>query len=84
MVEEAVPDTAGKIDVVPRSADALETEATDLRRSLGIPRSRLLILLPGGLRPIKGQHRALPLIQSLRKMQVHCELVIVRPTQDEA
>ncbi|MEO0481760.1 MAG: glycosyltransferase [Planctomycetota bacterium] len=83
MVEEAVPDTAGKIDVVPRSADALETEATDLRRSLGIPRSRLLILLPGGLRPIKGQHRALPLIQSLRKMQVDCELVIVGPIQDE-
>src|SRR5690606_9508971 len=54
-VEEVAPEAVGKIDIVPRAATPLTPGGTDLRRSLGIPRSRLLVLLPGGLRPIKGQ-----------------------------
>ncbi|MBK8979400.1 MAG: glycosyltransferase family 4 protein [Planctomycetes bacterium] len=83
-IEEAVPDSIGRVDVVPRAAQALPTGGTDLRRSLGIPRNRLLILLPGGLRPIKGQDRAFSLIGRLREHDVDAELVIVGPDQDPA
>ena len=81
-VEEVVPEAIGKIDVVPRAATALTPGGTDLRRSLGIPRSRLLVLLPGGLRPIKGQLRAIGLVDVLRQQGVDAELVIVGPEQD--
>jgi glycosyltransferase involved in cell wall biosynthesis len=84
LVERLVPATVGKIDLVPRAGATLPTGGTDLRRSLGIPRNRLLLLLPGGLRPIKGQHRALPLIDVLRRHGVDAELVIVGPEQDPA
>lgn len=83
MVEEKVPETVGKTDVVPRATIPLPTKGTDLRRSLGIPRNRLLLLLPGGLRPIKGQHRAVPLVDLLRRHGLDAELVIVGPEQDE-
>lgn len=82
-MEERVPETIGKIDVVPRGVKRLPTEGTDLRRSLGIPRHRFLILLAGGLRPIKGQHRALSLVRTLRSSGVDAEMIIVGPEQDE-
>jgi glycosyltransferase involved in cell wall biosynthesis len=82
LVEELVPDTVGQIDIVPRASLPLPTGGTDLRRSLGIPRNRLLLLLPGGLRPIKGQARALPVVDILRRHGVDAELVLVGPEQD--
>ncbi len=82
LLEDRLPDAVGKIDVVPRAVRPLPTGGTDLRRSLGIPRNRLLILLAGGLRPIKGQHRAIPLVRILRQNGVDAELVIVGPDQD--
>ncbi len=82
LVEERIPEAIGRIDVVPRAVKPLPTTGTDLRRSLGVPRNRLLILLPGGLRPIKGQHRALSLIRILRRKGVDAEMVIVGPVQD--
>ncbi len=81
-MEERVPDTVGKIDVVPRGITRLPTQGTDLRRSLGIPRQRFLVLLPGGFRPIKGQHRALPLVRALRASGVDAEMILVGPEQD--
>lgn len=81
-MEERVPETVGKIDVVPRGVAELPTRGTDLRRSLGIPRQRFLVLLPGGLRPIKGQHRALSLIRTLRSAGLDAEMIIVGPEQD--
>ena len=82
LVEEMVPDMVGQVDVVPRASLPLPTGGTDLRRSLGIPRNRLLLLLPGGLRPIKGQARALPVVDILRRHGVDAELVLVGPEQD--
>jgi glycosyltransferase involved in cell wall biosynthesis len=82
-VEQWVPDTVGKLDVVPRAPRSLPTDGTDLRRSLGIPRHRFLILLPGGIRPIKGQHRALSLVHTLRVNGVDAEMIIVGPEQDQ-
>lgn len=84
LVEERVPDTVGKIDVVPRAAVRLPTDGTDLRRSLGIPRQRFLIFLPGGLRPIKGQHRAVSLVRVLRAAGADVEMILAGPDQDEA
>ncbi len=84
LVEERVPDTVGKIDVVPRAAVRLPTSGTDLRRSLGIPRQRCLIFLPGGLRPIKGQHRALALVRVLRAAGADVEMILAGPDQDPA
>lgn len=84
LVEQRVPQAVGKIDVVPRSVVELPTRGTDLRRSLGILRTRFLILLPGGLRPVKSQHRALALMPILRNAGVDAELVIVGPEQDHA
>ena len=81
-VETCIPDAVGRIDVVPRAAEPLGTGGTDLRRSLGIPRNRMLILLPGGLRPVKGQERAVRLIRTLRDNGADAELVIVGPVQD--
>lgn len=81
-VETTIPEAVGKIDVVPRATVPLATTGTDLRRSLGIPRNRLLLLLPGGLRPIKAQHRAIPLVDVLRRHGIDAELVIVGPEQD--
>jgi len=81
-MEELIPDTVGKIDIVPRGVSRLPTQGTDLRRSLGIPRHRFVVLLPGGLRPIKGQHRALSLIRTLRSSGIDAEMIIVGPDQD--
>lgn len=82
LLEERVADAVGKIDVVPRAAVKLGTEGTDIRCSLGIPRSRFIVLLPGGLRPIKGQHRAMSLARLLRASGVDVEVVLVGPEQD--
>lgn len=84
LVEERVPEAVGKIDVVQRAAPRLGSEGTDLRRSLGIPRQRFLVFLPGGLRPIKGQHRALSLPRVLRAIGADVELIIAGPDQDPA
>ena len=82
-LEEAVADTVGKIDVVPRAAAKLPTGGTDLRRALGIPKSRFLILLPGGIRPIKGQHHALSVVSLIRSCGVEAEMIIAGAEQDE-
>jgi len=82
VVEERVPDAIGKIDVVARAATRLSTDGTDLRRSLGIPRQRFLVFLPGGLRPIKGQHRAISAIQVLRAAGADVEMILAGPEQD--
>ena len=82
VVEERVPDAIGKIDVVSRAATPLPTDGTDLRRSLGIPRQRFLVFLPGGLRPIKGQHRAISAIQVLRAAGADIEMILAGPEQD--
>jgi len=83
-VEERVPDAVGKIDVVARAAVKLPTGGTDLRRSLGIPRQRFLVFLPGGLRPIKGQHRAISAISVLRAAGADIEMILAGPEQDDA
>jgi len=82
IVEERVPDAVGKIDVVARAAVKLSAGGTDLRRSLGIPRSRFLVFLPGGIRPIKGQHRAVSAIGDLRAAGADIEMIIAGPEQD--
>ncbi|MCR9244614.1 MAG: glycosyltransferase family 4 protein [bacterium] len=84
LVEERVPDAVGRIDIVPRSADRLATDGTDLRRSLGIPSQRFLVFLPGGLRPIKGQHRAMSLVRVLRNAGADIEMIVAGPEQDDA
>ncbi|MHC4512174.1 MAG: glycosyltransferase family 4 protein [Planctomycetota bacterium] len=81
-MEQAIQETVGKIDIVPRATNAVITGGTDLRRSLGIPKSRFLILLAAGIRPIKGQHRALSLVRVLRASGIDAELIIVGPEQD--
>jgi glycosyltransferase involved in cell wall biosynthesis len=82
LIEQRVPDAVGKIDLVPRAAVRLPTSGTDLRRSLGIPRQRFLVFLPGGLRPIKGQHRALSLVRVLRASGADVEMILAGPDQD--
>ena len=82
VVEERVPDAVGKIDVVPRAATRLATSGTDLRRSLGIPRQRFLVFLPGGLRPIKAQHRAVGIAGLLRAAGADVEMILAGPEQD--
>ncbi|MEO6595441.1 MAG: glycosyltransferase family 4 protein [Planctomycetota bacterium] len=84
LVESRVPDAVGKIDVVPRAAVRLPTSGTDLRRSLGIPRQRFLVFLPGGLRPIKGQHRAVSIVSVLRAAGADVEMILAGPDQDPA
>jgi glycosyltransferase involved in cell wall biosynthesis len=81
-VEERVPDAVGKIDVVPRAAMRLPTSGTDLRRSLGIPRQRFMVFLPGGLRPIKAQHRAIAVVGLLRAAGADVEMIVAGPEQD--
>jgi glycosyltransferase involved in cell wall biosynthesis len=82
LVEQRVPDAVGKIDIVPRAAVRLETGGTDLRRSLGIPSQRFLIFLPGGLRPLKGQHRAMGLVRVLQKAGADVEMILAGPEAD--
>lgn len=82
LVEQRAPDCVGKIEIVPRAAVRMPTTGTDLRRSLGIPGNRFLILLPGGLRPIKGQHRAVSLVRVLRAAGADVEMIVVGPEQD--
>ncbi len=82
-MELAVPDTVGKTHVVPRAAVKPSTGGTDLRRSLGIPKNRFLILLPGGIRPVKGQHRAISLVRVMRSCGVKAEMIIAGTVQDQ-
>jgi glycosyltransferase involved in cell wall biosynthesis len=84
LVVQRVPDAIGKIDVVPRSATRLATNGTDLRRSFGIPPHRFLVFLPGGLRPVKGQLRAMSLVAVLRAAGADVEMVLAGPDQDPA
>jgi len=84
VLEERVPDVVGKVDLVARSAVPLSTGGTDLRRSLGIPKRRFLVLLPGGFRPVKAQHRAISLVRVLRGVGADVELIMVGPDQDAA
>ncbi|MEZ5964080.1 MAG: glycosyltransferase family 4 protein [Planctomycetota bacterium] len=81
-VQQLLPETVGKVDVVPRAVAPLRTDGTGLRRALGIAENRFVMLLPGGLRPIKGQHRAVSLARVLRMAGIDTELVIVGPDQD--
>jgi glycosyltransferase involved in cell wall biosynthesis len=81
-LEECIEETIGRVDVVGRAVVRMPTEGTDLRRSLGIPRNRFLVLLAGGLRAAKGQHRALSLARVLRASNVEAELILVGPDQD--
>ncbi|HEB53995.1 MAG TPA: glycosyltransferase, partial [bacterium] len=67
---------------VVRAVGRLDTSGTDLRRSLGIPRQRFLVFLPGGLRPIKGQHRAISAIRVLRAAGADIEMILAGPAQD--
>lgn len=83
VVEQRVPDAIGKIDVVARAAQRLPTTGTDLRRSLGIPRQRFLVFLPGGIRPIKAQHRAISVVSMLRGAGADIEMILAGPEQDE-
>jgi glycosyltransferase involved in cell wall biosynthesis len=83
MMEETIPDTVGKVDVVPRAAVKLPTQGTDLRRALGIPKNRFLILLAGGIRPVKGQMRAVSLVPTMRKCGLQAEMIIVGTEQDK-
>ncbi len=82
VVEQRAPDTVGKVDVVPRAAVRLPTNGTDLRRSLGIPRQRFLVFLPGGLRPIKAQHRAITVVGVLRAAGADVEMIVAGPDQE--
>ena len=84
LVEERVPDAVGRVDVVVRAALSYETGGTDLRRSLGIPRQRFVAFLPGGLRPVKGQLRAIRALGLLREAGVDVELILAGPEQDAA
>lgn len=81
-IQTMLPDTVGKIDIVPRAVVPPRTDGTGLRRALGIADGRFVMLLPGGLRPIKGQHRAIALARVLRQAGLDAELVIVGPDQD--
>lgn len=83
-IERIAPETVGKIDVVPRAAVELPAGGTDLRRSIGIPRNRVLVLVPGGLRPVKAQHVVFDLLDTLRQNGVDAEVVLVGPDQDPA
>ncbi|MGC6488834.1 MAG: glycosyltransferase family 4 protein [Planctomycetota bacterium] len=80
--EELVPETVGKVDVVVRSAVPSPTGGTDLRRSLGIPRQRFVAFLPGGIRPVKGQLRAVRAVARLRAAGADVELILAGPEQD--
>jgi glycosyltransferase involved in cell wall biosynthesis len=82
LLEERVPETVGKIDVVPRGCVRPSTDGTDLRRSLGIPRGRFLVLLAGGIRAMKGQLRAVGLVRTLREQGVDAEMIIAGPCQE--
>lgn len=83
LLEQRIPESVGRIDIVPRAVRQMHTGGTDLRRSLGIPRHRVLILLAGGLRPVKAQHRAISLVRILRQAGIDAEMIIVGPEQDE-
>jgi len=82
LVEERVPDAVGKVDVVARAATKLPTDGTDLRRSLGISPKRFVALLPGGLRPVKGQHVAVEAARLLAEAGADLELILAGPELD--
>ncbi len=42
------------------------------------------MFLPGGLRPIKGQHRAMSLVRVLRGAGADVEMILAGPDQDES
>lgn len=82
-MEQYLPDMVGRTHVVPRAAVKFPTGGTDLRRALGIPKNRFLILLPGGIRPVKGQHRAMSLVSILRSCGIKAEMIIAGTEQDD-
>lgn len=71
------PTLAPKVRVVPKGIGPLEGEWA-MRATLGIPPERRVFVLPGGLRPVKGQLAA---IRALDGLDV--DLILAGPTLSE-
>lgn len=75
---EADSSLAPKIRVVPKGMGLLEEAPFALRGTYSIPPDKPLFLMPGGIRPVKGQLRAIHALDDLG-----IELVIAGPRLDE-
>ncbi|KAF0246564.1 MAG: group 1 glycosyl [Planctomycetota bacterium] len=75
---EADHSLASKIRVVPKGMGLVEEAPFAIRAAFSIPPDRPLFLMPGGLRPVKGQLRAIHALDDLG-----VELVIAGPRLDE-
>ena len=56
---EADPSLGPKVRTVPKGMGLQEEAPFSLRSVLSIPADRPLFLMPGGIRPVKGQLRAI-------------------------
>ncbi len=59
-------------------------EPYDLRGQLGLGTEERLVLLPGGLRPVKGQDWALDALDATGELGVEWQLVLMGPVLDRA
>ncbi|MEK7469369.1 MAG: glycosyltransferase [Planctomycetota bacterium] len=75
---EADPSLAAKIRIVPKGMGLLEEAPFPMRETFSIPSDRPVFLMPGGIRPVKGQLRAIHALDNLG-----IELVIAGPRLDE-
>lgn len=73
------PALASKIRIVPKGMGLLEEAAFPMRATFSIPPDRPVFLMSGGIRPVKGQMRAIRALEGLG-----VELVIAGPRLDEA
>jgi glycosyltransferase involved in cell wall biosynthesis len=75
---EADPSLAPKIRVVPKGMGLVEEAPFPIRSTFSIPADRPIFLMPGGIRPVKGQLRAIHALDGLG-----VELVIAGPRLNE-
>lgn len=75
---EADPSLAPKVRIVPKGMGLLEEAPFALRGTFSIPPDKPLFFMPGGIRPVKGQLRAIHALDDLG-----VELVIAGPHLDE-
>lgn len=75
---QADPALEARIRVIPKGMGLVEEAPFEFRRAFSIPAEKPLFVMSGGIRPVKGQLRAVRALEGL-----DLELVIVGPPLDE-
>ena len=83
-VASVLPDVRARMAVVPQSALFAAAEPFDLAARWPVPRDRVLLLFPAGIRPVKDPRGPLPALDELAAVEPRLRLAYAGPILDAA